>query len=226
MPGPDPQGALLRNLRHVQRSGRQQLAAPGDQDAASRTGTQQPGRRDADRAAARGREAPRRVRTDRSEAPLVGLVRRLHRRARAREDPEEAVKDGALHIEGAGSRTRRGHAGRHRSRRRLSRLRAFGPPRQAPHALGVAGRRSAGAGALPRRLLSERQETTRRAPATPSRDAGRLLPSRDDLDRQPARDERVPRRRRRPLDVSLGPRAQAAEGSRHRGIHRPAITIR
>ena len=28
------------------------------------------------------------------------------------------------------------------------------------------------------------------------------------------------------LDVSLGPRAQAAEGSRHRGIHRPRLTIR
>ena len=39
-----------------------------------------------DRASARNREAPRRVRTDRSEAPLVGLVRRLHRRARARQD--------------------------------------------------------------------------------------------------------------------------------------------
>ena len=31
-------------------------------------------------------EAPRRVRADRSEAPLVGLVRRLHRRARAWEN--------------------------------------------------------------------------------------------------------------------------------------------
>ena len=91
----------------------------------------------------------------------------------------------------------------------------------APHALGVAGSRSAGAGALPRRLLSKRREATRRAPATPSRNAGGVLPPRDHLDRQPARDERVPLRRRRPLDVSLGPRAQAAEGSRHRGIHRP-----
>ena len=44
------------------------------------------GRRDADRAAARNREAPWRVRADRSEAPLVGVVRRLHRRARAGED--------------------------------------------------------------------------------------------------------------------------------------------
>ncbi len=62
----------LQLVRHVQRSGRQQLAAPGDQDAASRTRTQQPRRRDADRAAARGRAAPWRVRADRSEAPLVG----------------------------------------------------------------------------------------------------------------------------------------------------------
>ena len=131
--------------------------------------------------------------------------------------PEEAAKDGAA-AHGAGPPVR----ARHRSRRRLSRLRAFGPPRHAPHALGVAGRRSAGAGAVPRRFLSERPEATRRAPATAPRDAGGLLPSRDDFDRQPGRDERVPRWRRRPLDVSLGPRAQAAEGSRHRGIHRPA----
>ena len=45
------------------------------------------GRRDADRASARGGGAPWPVRADRSEAPLVGLVRRLHRRARARQDP-------------------------------------------------------------------------------------------------------------------------------------------
>ena len=69
----------------VQRSGRQRLAAPGDQDAASRTRTQ-PGRRDPDRASARDRAAPWPVRSDRSEAPLVGVVRRLHRRARARQD--------------------------------------------------------------------------------------------------------------------------------------------
>ncbi len=44
----------------------------------------QPGRRCSDRIAARDRGAPRQVRTDRSEAPLVGVVRRLHCRARAR----------------------------------------------------------------------------------------------------------------------------------------------
>ena len=43
-------------------------------------------RRDSDGTSPRNREAPWRVRTDRSEAPLVGLVRRLHRRARERED--------------------------------------------------------------------------------------------------------------------------------------------
>ena len=85
VPGPDPERPLLLLLRLVQRSGRQQLAAPGGHDAASRTRTQ-PGRRDADRASARNRKAPRRVRADRSEAPLVGVVRRLHRRARAREN--------------------------------------------------------------------------------------------------------------------------------------------
>ena len=41
---------------------------------------------DADRASAGNREAPWRVRADRSEAPLVPLVRRLHRRARAWQD--------------------------------------------------------------------------------------------------------------------------------------------
>ena len=163
------------------------------------------GRRDADRASARGGGAPWRVRTDRSEAPLVGLVRRLHRRARAAAGLPRRRPKTARSTWKSARRMRR----RHRSRRRLSRLRAVGPPRQAPHALGVAGRRSAGAGALPRRVLSEGPEATRRAPATASRDAGRLLPSRDDLDRQPARDERVPRWRRRPLDVSLGPRAQS-----------------
>ena len=86
VPGPDPERPLLLLVCLIQRSGRQQLAAPGDQDAASRTRIQQPGRRDSDGASARDRAAPWRVRSDRSEAPLVGLVRRLHRRARARED--------------------------------------------------------------------------------------------------------------------------------------------
>ena len=85
LPGPDPERRLLSALRLIQRSGRQRLAAAGDQDAASRTRTQ-PGRREADRASARNRETPWRVRADRSEAPLVGLVRRLRGCARARED--------------------------------------------------------------------------------------------------------------------------------------------
>src|SRR5204862_2615835 len=96
------------------------------------------------------------------------------------------------------------------------RLRAFGPPREAPTALGAAARRSARAGPLARRLLSQGKKATLRAAAAASRDAGRILPSRDHLDRQPSRDERVPLRRRRALDVSLGPCAQSAEGSRHR----------
>ena len=37
-----------------------------------------------------------------------------------------------------------------------------------------------------------------------------------------ARNQRVPRRGRRPVDISLGFGAQGAEGSRHPGIHRPA----
>ena len=40
---------------------------------------------DSDRSSARSRGAPRPVRADRAEAPLVGLVRRVHRRARAGE---------------------------------------------------------------------------------------------------------------------------------------------
>ena len=43
-------------------------------------------RRDPDRASARGRDAPRQVRSDGPEAPLVGILRRVRRRARARED--------------------------------------------------------------------------------------------------------------------------------------------
>src|SRR5262249_26837902 len=39
------------------------------------------------RLAARGRDAPRRIRGDRAEAPLVRLVRRLHRRAPERPEP-------------------------------------------------------------------------------------------------------------------------------------------
>ena len=83
--GAGPRAPLLQLVRLVQRSRRQRLAAAGDQDAASRA-RPQPGRRDADRAPARDRGAPWRVRADRSEAPLVRLVRRLHRRARARQD--------------------------------------------------------------------------------------------------------------------------------------------
>ena len=93
--GPRPERHLLRNICLVQRSRRQQLAAAGDQDAAARTRAQQPGRRDSDRTSARDREAPWRVRTDGSEAPLVGLVRRLHRRARAGMTPEDAAKSAA-----------------------------------------------------------------------------------------------------------------------------------
>ena len=68
--GPDPEGRSYFSFASFSDPGRQRLAAPGGQDAASRTRTQ-PGRRDADRASARDREAPWRVRTDRSEAPLV-----------------------------------------------------------------------------------------------------------------------------------------------------------
>ena len=181
---PDPQRRHLRLVRHVQRSGRQPVAAPGDQDAASRARTQQRGRSDSDRASERDRAAPWRVRTDRSEAPLVGVVRRLHRRARARPGSRGSSRKRRCAPYGRCPPPVRA---RHRSRRSLPGLRAFGPPRQAPLARGVAGRRPAGAGVLARRFLSKRQETTRRAPATPPRDAGRLLPPRDHLDRQPAR---------------------------------------
>ena len=83
--GPGPGRSLLWLMGLVQRSGRQRLAAARGQDAASRTRAQH-GPCDPDRASARGRGAPWRVRTDRSEAPLVWVVRRLHRRARAGQD--------------------------------------------------------------------------------------------------------------------------------------------
>ena len=67
------------------------------------------------------------------------------------------------------------HANRHRSRRSLSRLRAVRPPRHAPHALRAAGRRSAGPGAVPRGVLSERATAARGSRAAASRDAGRAI---------------------------------------------------
>jgi hypothetical protein len=88
-----------------------------------------------------------------------------------------------------------------------------------PGRFGVAGRRSAGAGPLSRGFLSKGEETAPRSPATSPRDAGRPLPSRDGLNRQPARDESVSHCRRGRMDVSVRPRPQSAEGSRHRGIH-------
>ena len=84
--GPDPERGSYRSVRRIQQSRRQRLGAPGNQDAAPRKRIQQLRRRDSDRASARDREAPWRVPADRSEAPLVGLVCRLRRRPRARED--------------------------------------------------------------------------------------------------------------------------------------------
>ena len=55
-------------------------------DASSGARTQQRRRRDVDGDAARRRGASRPIRADGAEASLVGLVRRLHRRARARAD--------------------------------------------------------------------------------------------------------------------------------------------
>ncbi len=171
-------------VRHVQRSRRQQLAAPGDQDAASRTRTEQQRRRDADRAAARGRGAPWQVRTDRSEAPLVGVVRRLHRRARARHDSRGgSERCCAPHRRCAPMRADivpgavfpdyelPDHRGKHRT---LSELQQGDP-------LVLVLSRGG--------FCPKEQEATRGAPATPSRDGGGLLPSRDHIDRQPARDE-------------------------------------
>ncbi len=79
---------------HVQRSGRQHLAVPGDHNPVAGTWTQQSGRRNADGAFARGRAASWRVRTDRSEAPLVGLVRGLHRCAPRRQDSRRGRQRG------------------------------------------------------------------------------------------------------------------------------------
>ena len=77
--GAGPARSVLPLVGVIQRSGRQQLDAPGDQDAPSRTRVRR-GRPDADRASAGSGGGPWRVRADRSEAPLVGLVCRLHRR--------------------------------------------------------------------------------------------------------------------------------------------------
>ena len=82
--GPRPDHATLQLVRHVQRSGRQQLAAAGDHDAAARPRrsrettlrvVERPRRRDAARGGRprRAREAHRRGRRE-----LARLVRRVH----------------------------------------------------------------------------------------------------------------------------------------------------
>jgi catechol 2,3-dioxygenase-like lactoylglutathione lyase family enzyme len=58
-----------------------------DHHAVARSRTQQSRRRDPHRASARDRAAPWPIRTEGSEAPLVGLVRRLHGSAPEWEDP-------------------------------------------------------------------------------------------------------------------------------------------
>ena len=101
VPAP-PRRRILRDLRHVQRSGRQQLAAPGDQDASSRTGPQQSGPGDAHRAAA-GSGAAARRRTNQPPRSTTGrMLRRLHRRARATGRlPRRRSKEGVLNVERA-----------------------------------------------------------------------------------------------------------------------------
>jgi len=81
--GPGPGAPLLQLVDLLQRSRRQRLDGPGGHHPASRTRAEQLRCRDADRSPARNGAWPRAVRVDRPEAPLVGLVRRLHRRAPA-----------------------------------------------------------------------------------------------------------------------------------------------
>ena len=98
---PGSAAAQLRLVRHVQRSGRQWLAIPGDQDASSWTRTQQQRRRDSYGASARGGGAPWRS----TKQPLPSTTGRTgtpptSSRASAARRPEEAAKDAALHMEG------------------------------------------------------------------------------------------------------------------------------
>src|SRR5918995_633460 len=74
---------LLLLVRLIQRSRRERLAASAGHGAASGAGTQ-PRRPDPDSAPAGCREAPRRLRVNGSEPPLVSLVRRIHGRAPTR----------------------------------------------------------------------------------------------------------------------------------------------
>jgi hypothetical protein len=83
VPGPEPQRPLLRHVCLIQRSRRQHLAAPGGQDAASRARAQQLRTCESDRASARDRAGHGEYEADCPEASLVGVVRRLHRGARA-----------------------------------------------------------------------------------------------------------------------------------------------
>ena len=79
-------------------------------------------------APAGGRGASRRVRGDRTEAPLVGLVRRLHRRPRAGSAPSRWSHERRRQIESGGDEQR---LRRDRARRRLARraLRRRAAPR-------------------------------------------------------------------------------------------------
>ena len=105
-------GALVLQLRVVQRSRRQPLAAPGDHQAAPRPdlGGRPGGRRGPGRAAEGHGHPPWLVRGGRPAARLVGLVRGVHARAPGRERRRRGRRDGQpLH-------------GRGQARRRLIRL--------------------------------------------------------------------------------------------------------
>ena len=94
-----PARSLLPLVRLVQRSGRQQLAAPGDQDAASRTRTQQ---LDVATLTELLREAEEHHGEYEATAPKHHWSEWYAAYIVAREQgrtPEEAAKDGALHME-------------------------------------------------------------------------------------------------------------------------------
>ena len=97
--GPCPERWLLRNICHVQRSGRQQLSAPGDQDTVAWTRTEQPRRPDLtellrEAEQHHGEYEPTAPKHHWSDWYAAYIVAREQGKA-----PEEAAKDGALHME-------------------------------------------------------------------------------------------------------------------------------
>ena len=98
--GPGPGRSVLPLIRLVQRSRRQQLAAPGDQRRGFPDEDSATGPRDADRASARGREHHGEYEPTAPKHHWSGWYAAYIVAREQGKTPEEAAKDATLHIEG------------------------------------------------------------------------------------------------------------------------------